>query len=282
MSEKSASAEEFVRTVVVKTPVQENTLDKSLPVYCKLHNKTYKNYASWVTHRSKFHRGEKLDIDHQELKVVATTKNSEDEDDDDDESNDFNNITIEEHFSRETAKKHNKEPAKKDEVSVKPAEKIVDGDQLTPRELALQHISEACKLLMQPHSTVSGLQEFVAGDAVLDYVADQIVFASLTEFIPDVACAMNEITNDSQLNYAYVLLERFREIEEKRRIYDSQARWQKSTNASGRLLAKIGMFHGKKHLDQVDEKTRKRRVTFNIEPSPVETDNSQQSKKQKQ
>lgn len=279
MSEKSASTEEFVRTVVVKTPVEENTLDKSLPVYCKLHNKTYKNYASWLTHRSRFHRGEKLDINHQELKVVATTKNSEDEDD---ESDDFNSITIEEHFSCDTVKNHNNETAKKDEVSAKPVERIIDGDKLTARELALKHISEACKLLMQPHSTVSGLQEFVAGDAVLDYVADQIVFASLTEFIPDVACAMGEITNDSQLNYAYVLLERFREIEEKRRVYDSQARWQKSTNASGRLLAKIGMFHGKKHLDQVDEKTRKRRVTFNIEPSPVETDNSQQSKKQKQ
>lgn len=282
MSEKSAPAEEYVRTVIVKTPVDGNTLDKSLPVYCKVHNRTFKNYASWITHRSKFHRGEKLDIDHQELKVVQTTKNSDDDDDEDDESNDFNNIRIEEHFSCETVKNHDNETAKKDESSANPVEKIVDGDNLTPRELALQHISEACKLLMQPHSSVSGVQEFVAGNAVLDYVADQIVFASLTDFVPDVACAMSEITNDSQLDFAYVLLERFREIEEKRRIYDSQARWQKSTNASGRLLAKIGMFHGKKHLDQVDEKTRKRRVTFNIESAPDETGNSQQSKKQKQ
>ncbi len=72
---ESDVAHENFRKVVVKTPVIDvSKVDKSLPVFCKLHNAQFKNYRSFQTHVRKYHNNTALSIDLQELKTVEITK----------------------------------------------------------------------------------------------------------------------------------------------------------------------------------------------------------------
>lgn len=63
------------RQIVLKTSaIDASKLDKSMPVFCKLHNSEFKNYRSYQTHARKFHYNANVSIDLNELKTVETTK----------------------------------------------------------------------------------------------------------------------------------------------------------------------------------------------------------------
>jgi hypothetical protein len=72
--------EKVLKEYIVKTPVSHvQKTEWELPVYCEICNREFKNFPSFNTHKSKFHRGEAFNLNRTELRQVSTLSNTSDQ-----------------------------------------------------------------------------------------------------------------------------------------------------------------------------------------------------------
>jgi len=302
MSEKSDTKKTSFRTVVVKTPITETSrIDETLPVYCAMCDTNLCNYSSWRTHKSKFHRRENFNFNRQELKTVVTPndENSTQEEDDDDnverttESEDKAMQMIDEFLGKDQIEKSDQKQLPQNsnvESSALVKQQDVESESVISKaEMAKHHIAMACSILLEPFTKINGGQKIHESENTHEFVADQIVYAAITEYIAARGTDILEITTEEEVENAYGMLRVLNEINMKRRNYDSEVRWKKMLIVEDKLLKRIGQFHAKRHLGLCNSGggASNHKVKFaDLEQEKIaqpssEADNSQKSKKQK-
>lgn len=290
MSEKSGTKNKMVRTVVIKTPIEQTSeLDVSLPVYCEMCDSELCNYSSWRTHKSKFHRNDKININRSELKtVVSRSENNNNNDDDDDVTTESEDEAIQmiDAFLGKPPQKQTP-PLQISSVEsrspVDPKQEVEPEVVISKAELAKHHIAMACSILLEPFTKINDGKLIHESETTHEFIADQIVYAALTELLAARGQDIVEITSEVEIENSYGLLAVLNEINNKRRFYDSEVRWKKMQIIEDKLLKRIGQFYAKRHLGLANHKVKFSEVEQekSVQSSSSEADTSQKSKKQK-